>query len=125
MTANDSNVHSHIYVMLDAKNREMAVACPDYASGEDPAVVGWPICRMPKVDHASVVMNGASYLLRMMNSQNYQLRDENGQIVVQIIRRSLAGGWSIDAPDRFSPFILCGIFAFCRYLEQENELFIV
>lgn len=48
--------------------------------------------------------------------------DENGKI---IMRRGLCGGWLIDAFDDFSPEILCGIFVFCRYVEQENEFLIV
>ena len=28
---------------------------PDYAEGNDPTVVGWPLCRMPRVDHAKLV----------------------------------------------------------------------
>ena len=124
-TANDSDVRSHAYVMLDAQGREIAVAHPDYAKGEDPIEVGWPICRIPRVDHAFVDMDGTTYILNMLNSQNYQLMDEKEQRVVQIIHRGLCGGWIIDAIDSFSPAFLCGLFAFCRYIEQENELLVV
>ena len=120
-----ADVRSRVYVMLDAEDKEIAVARPDYAEGDDPAVVGWPICRMPRVDHAAVTIHGKQYLLTMQNSQNYTLKDAAGYSVVQIMHRGLAGGWNIDADEIFAPEILCGLFAFCRYIEQENELLIV
>ena len=43
----------------------------------------------------------------------------------RIMHRGLCGGWSIDADEAFSPGILCGLFAFCRYMEHENEFMIV
>lgn len=46
------------YVMLDPNGRTIASGKPDYAEGDDPAVVGWPICRMPRVDHATVTIEG-------------------------------------------------------------------
>ena len=123
--ANDADVRSHAYVLLDDLGIEIAVACPDYAEGDDPIVVGWPICRMPKVDHAWVDMGETTYLLHMFSSQNYQLMDKEGRIAVRIVHRGLTGGWNIDATDPFSPVFLCGLFAFCRYIEQENELLVV
>ena len=113
------------YVMLDPNGRTIASGKPDYAEGDDPAVVGWPICRMPKVDHAAVTIDGKPYALVMHNSQNYGLKDPAGYTVVQIMHRGLCGGWNIDTDEAFSPGILCGIFAFCRYMEQENEFVVV
>ena len=120
-----ADVRSHAYVMLNAKDEEIAVARPDYADGDDPAVVGWPICRMPRVDHAAVTIHGKQYLLTMQNSQNYTLRDRAGYIVVQIMHRGLIGGWNMEVDEDFAPEILCGLFAFCRYIEQENEFLVV
>ena len=31
----------------DVRNQLVGSACPGYADGDDPNVVGWPICRMP------------------------------------------------------------------------------
>lgn len=115
------NVHYRQYVMLDGDGKECAVARPDYAQGEDPAVAGWPLCRMLKVDHAQLTIGGKEYLLTMRNSQNYSLSEKTGKIIVQIMHRGLCGGWTIDAADIFLPEIICGIFIFCRYIEQENE----
>ena len=88
-------------------------------------MVRWPICRMPRVDHAAVTIDGKPYALVMHNSQNYGLNDPSGYTVVQIMHRGLCGGWDIDADEAFSPGILCGLFAFCRYMEHENEFMIV
>lgn len=124
-TANSSDVRAHAYVMLDAQGMEMAVGSPDYAEGEDPIVAGWPICRMPRVDHASIDLGEKICLLKMLNNRNYQLLDDKGQIVVQIVHKGLIGGWDIDASDCLSPTFLCALFAFCRYIEKENELLVV
>lgn len=123
--AKQADVRSRAYVMLDAQDREIAVARPDYAEGDDPAVAGWPICRMPRADHAALELHGRKYTLVMHNCQNYILRDTTGTIVVQIMHRGLTGGWNVEADDSLAPEILCGLFVFCRYLEQENELLVV
>ena len=120
-----SDVRFREYVILAQDGRKIASGKPDYAEGDDPAVVGWPICRMPKVDHAAVTIDGKPYALVMHNSQNYGLKDPAGYTVVQIMHRGLCGGWNIDTDEAFSPGILCGIFAFCRYMEQENEFVVV
>lgn len=113
------------YVMQDEKRKECAIARPNYAEGDDPAEVGWPINRMPKVDHAQVIMEGQEYCLVMQNSQNYTLADHTGNIVLRLLHRGLIGGWNIEADDCFSPEIVCGLFLFCRYIEQENEFITV
>ena len=120
-----SDVRFRRYVILDPAGAEIASGKPDYAQGDDPEVVGWPICRMPRVDHAAVTIDGKPYALVMHNSQNYGLKDPSGYTVVQIMHRGLCGGWNIDADEAFSPGILCGLFAFCRYMEHENEFMIV
>ncbi len=120
-----TDVRSLAYVMVDSLDHEIAIARPDYAEGDDPAVVGWPVCRMPHVDHAKIDMNGEEYMLVMHNSQNYALMDVSGRTIVQIVHRGLSGGWNIDTDESFTPEILCGFFVFCRYLEQENELILV
>lgn len=120
-----ADVRSRTYVMLDAEEKEIAVARPGYAEGDDPAVAGWPVCRLPRVDHAAVTIHGRKYLLTMQNSRNYTLRDRAGYIVVQIMHRGSTGGWDMDVDGDLAPEILCGLFAFCRYIEQENEFLVV
>lgn len=119
------NIRYRQYVMLDGSGKKRAIAKPDYAKEDDPSVAGWPICRMPKVDHAQLFIDRKEFLLTMKNSQNYFLSEKKGKIVVQIMHRGLYGGWDIDTAADFAPEILCGIFVFCRYIEQENEFLVV
>lgn len=119
------NVRFRQYVLTDIEGTECAVAKPDYAKDDDPEAVGWPVCRMPKVDHAQIQMRDNTYFLTMRNDQNYLLENAIGENVVQIFHRGLMGGWDIEANDDFSPEIICGIFVFCKYMEQENEFLVV
>ena len=113
------------YIMRDGAGRVCAVARPDYAEGDDPTKVGWPICRMPQVDHAALVLDGQEYSVTMHNSQHYAVKDASGETVIQILHKGFTGGWEIEANDVFEPQAICAVFSFCRYIEQENEFPIV
>lgn len=119
------NIYLREYTMIDASGDIVAVGKPDYAEGENPETAGWPICRMPHVNHANIHMAGSDYLMMMHNSQNYSLQNATGDILLRIVHRGFTGGWNIESKVDFKPEILCGFFAFCRYIEQENELMIV
>lgn len=112
------------YIFADHSNTRM-LGRPGYADGEDPLVNGWPICRMPRVDHARITIESEEYDLTMHNPQNYSMKDRTGYVILQIIHRGLTGGWQFHDDHGFAPEILCGIFAFCKYIEQENEFLIV
>ena len=118
------NVCYRQYILFDSSGNKCAVANPDYAKGDAPTVA-WPLCRMPRVDHAKIVYDKNEYLLVMQNDQNYLLSDKYGFYFIQIFHRGLAGGWDIKVMNDFSPEIICGIFVFCKYIEQENEFSIV
>lgn len=113
------------YILTDGRGEELALARPDYARGEEPELAGWPICRVPRVDRAQVCIREKEYRLRMENSQNYVLEDGTGGDAARIVHRGLTGGWRIRTEEDFSPGLVCGIFVFCRYIEQENEFLIV
>ncbi len=119
------DVRSRKYVMVDPEGKTIAAATPEYAPGDNPSVTGWPVCRMPLVDRAEIQILGCPYMLIMLNHQSYALKDRDGHCIVQIMHRGLTGGWNIAADEHFTVEILCGIFAFCRYIERENELLIV
>ena len=114
------NVRYRQYILFDGNGNKCAVANPGYAEGD-----GWPLCRMPRVDHANIVIDKNGYLLKMQNNQNYTLYDEFGKTVIQIFHRGLAGGWNIEVMNDFLPEMICGIFVFCKYIEQENEFLAV
>jgi hypothetical protein len=119
------NVRYRQYILFDGSGNTCAVANPDYAEWDDPTVVGWPLCRIPRVDHAKVVYDNNEYLLVMQNDQNYLLSDKFSKAVIQIFHRGLVGGWNIEVMNDFAPEIICGIFVFCKYIEQENEFLVV
>ena len=123
--ASSGDVRNREYILTNTKNQLIASARPGYADGDDPDVVGWPICRMPKVDHAEIVMNGKEYLLTMHNSQNYSLICNGNSEILRIMHKGIAGGWAVEDRYGFAPEMICGIFTFCRYIEQENEFLIV
>lgn len=119
------DVRFHRYVMKEPDGQQIAVANPGYCPGEDPDIALWPVCRMPRADRACLQLRDRDYTLTMLNSQNYILKDTEGQTVLQIVHRGIIGGWIIDTDLPERPEVFCGLFVFCRYLEQENELMIV
>ena len=49
--ASSGDVRNREYILTNNGNQLVCSARPGYADGDDPNVVGWPICRMPSVDH--------------------------------------------------------------------------
>lgn len=123
--ASIGDVRSREYILTDGERRLIGSARPGYADGDNPDVAGWPLYRMPKVDHAHLSVCETEYVLIMHNSQNYSLVDINDSEVLRITHKGIAGGWMVESNDDFAPEIICGIFIFCRYIEQENEFPIV
>lgn len=119
------DVRNRTYLLTDASGQVLGTGHPDYAPEEDPQIAGWPICRLPRVDRAAIRLGDDPYTLLMRNSQNYLMEDEGGKTVLQILHRGLTGGWDIEAEGCFSPAEICGLFVFCRYIEQENEFLVV
>lgn len=113
------------YILTDYRGSVVASALPGYARGEEPDVAGWPIHRMPKVDHAKVTIAGAEYMLTMCSSHEYTVKDASGEEILSIRHKGIAGGWIVEDDHGFAPEILCGIFVFSRYIEHENEFMIV
>ena len=123
--ASSGDVRNREYLLTDNENQLVGSARPGYADGDNPDVVGWPICRMPRVDHANVSIDEKKYILTMHNSQNYFLVDTNDSEALHIMHKGISGGWMVESNCGFTPEIICGIFIFCRYIEQENEFLIV
>lgn len=121
----NGDVRFREYRLLNPDGSIYATARPGYLTQDDPDVVGWPLCRMPKVDHAVVDLAEKKFLLVMQNSQNYLMERSDSSKFLQVLHRGLIGGWDIDTEEELLPGLICGIYVFCRYLEQENEVFIV
>lgn len=119
------DVRCRIYTLRNDRGKVLMEAHPGYAKDDDPDAVGWPICWAPKVDHADLLIDGTAYLLVMHNTQNYSLKDQSGASVLQIMHQGISGGWIIETSEPFGAQVLCGLFLFCRYIEQENEFIVV
>lgn len=119
------DVRQREYVLLDGQGHLVAAARPDYAPGQDPALEGWPVSHMPRVNQARLQMEGGSYQLTMENSQYYTLQDQEGNILLRLVHRGLLGGWNLETEANFGGGVLCGLFLFCRYIEKENEFMVV
>lgn len=119
------NATLRTYILKEPDGAVLMSGTPRYAEGEDPAVAGWPINRMPRVDSTDIQIGTCFSTLRMINNQNYVLTDTSGEELLHVLHRGITGGWSIEARDAFTPELLCGIFVFCRYMEQENEFLVV
>lgn len=122
---NYGDVRFREYVLMDKEGEVIALGYPDYAKEENPDEVGWPATRVPKVDHAEVYIGEKKYILEMQNSRNYKLKNCEEETVLQVVHKGICGGWNLEVKYKFPPEIICGIFLFCRYMEQENELLII
>ena len=122
---NSGDVRFREYVMLDTEGNVIVSGRPDYAKGENPDEAGWPAVRVPRVDHADIYMRDKKYSLEMHSCQNYSLKDCRGKIILQVMHKGICGGWNLVTDYDFVPEIICGLFLFCRYIEQENELLII
>lgn len=124
-TQSSGDVRLKEYRLTDTGDKPLATGHPNYAEGEAPEIAGWPISRLPRVDHAGISLNDTQLLLTMHNSLHYTVTDPEGDVLVEIVHKGLGGGWSIRTDEDFTPDLLCGFFVFCRYVEQENEFLIV
>ena len=122
---NSGDVRFREYVMLDTEGNVIVSGRPDYAKGENPDEAGWPAVRVPRVDHAEIYIKKKKYILEMHSCQNYSLKDCRGKIILQVMHKGICGGWNLVTDYDFVPEIICGLFLFCRYIEQENELLII
>ncbi len=112
------------YELIDKDGTIIAYGHPRYAVVDDPEVNGWPINRLPKVDHADIHLKD-DYILKMHNSQNYSLEDLQGNEVLRIMHKGIGGGWDIEEKKGFSAEEILGLFLFSRYIEQENDFLII
>ncbi len=120
-----TTVRDREYVIISPDGTEIAVALPEYAEGENPAEKGHPVCRMPRTDRARIHSQGREFLLSLERGNGCQLWDGSKKLLARFTRRGWGRGWGIEAADRLSPELVCGVFAFCQYLERENELIVV
>lgn len=120
LNGQEQGVEKKEYVLYDRDQSECAVARPAYCEEDAPNVAGWPVCRTPRADHARFCMAGRDCVLQMHDERHYSLQTSEG-LLVEMTHRGVLGGWDLRVSAGFSAVLLCGLFAFCRYLERENE----
>lgn len=119
------DIRNKEYIMTDGGDTVIAVGRPGYARGDGLEEAGRPVRGLPRIDRASLTVENQRFFLTMHDSRHYSLRDGKNDDILRILHKGLSGGWSIEDNHGFSLEIICGIFAFCRYIEQENEFLIV
>ncbi|MDF2886224.1 MAG: hypothetical protein K0R23_609 [Lacrimispora sp.] len=103
-----------IYILSDPLNQTLLSGSPVYLENLS-------LLSGPPVNHIILAMEHKVYDLFMRSSQEYCIMDENSWVTVRLEHRIKEGGWFVEADPEFSPFILMGLFIFCRYLDKENE----
>ncbi len=87
------NVRLRIFTLNNNNGEVLMEAHPCYAKDDDPDIVGWPICRTPKIDHADLSIGDIGYPLVMHNNQNYSLKIRLALLYCKsCTRESLADG---------------------------------
>lgn len=99
----------HEYLLEDDSGKILLRAQPVFLPKAAPS----------RIDHAQLHLYGAAFRLVMADRQHYYLEDSSGRRPWQLVHRGLVGGWCMDTRLPCSAQILCGLFLFCRYLEQE------
>ncbi len=79
----------------------------------------------PRIDHVKIDTKHKAYVLTMKSSQECRLVDEDNWKVAEILHNGTEGGWKIEAEPLFTPYVLMGLYIFCRYLDKENEFITV
>lgn len=120
LNGQEQGVEKKEYVLYDRDQSECAVARPAYCEEDASNVAGWPVCRTPRADHARFCMAGRDCVLQMHDERHYSQQTSEG-LLVEMTHRGVLGGWDLRVSAGFSAVLLCGLFAFCRYLERENE----
>lgn len=110
------------YLLCRMDGSVCASAIPLYAAEEKLSENGFPVCRMPGVDHAVISMQGKAFVLTRRKWGEYILQDENGQVLMQILHVGALGRqYEIETFSDWEPEIIAGIVQFSRYMERENE----
>ena len=103
-----------IYVLSDALNQTILSGSLVYPENLS-------LLNDRPVNQIMFTMDHKIYHLFMRSSQEYCIMDEDSWVAARLSHSIKGGGWYVEADPVFSPFILMGLFIFCRYLDRENE----
>ena len=97
-------------------------AAPFYAAEERLTENGFPVCRMPRVDHALMDIQGKTCVLIRKKWGEYVLQDEGGKVLMQIqYTGALGRQYEINTFSTWKPEMIAGIVQLSYYMERESE----
>ncbi len=97
-------------------------AAPFYAAEERLTENGFPVCRMPRVDHVLMDIQGKTCVLIRKKWGEYVLQDEGGKVLMQILYAGALGlQYEIETFSTWKPEMIVGIVQLSRYMERESE----
>ena len=83
---------------------------------------GFPVCRMPRVDHALMDIQGKTCVLIRKKWGEYVLQDEGGKVLMQIqYTGALGRQYEINTFSTWKPEMIAGIVQLSYYMERESE----
>ena len=103
-----------IYVLSDPLNQTILSGIPIYSDNLS-------LLSGMSVNQIRLTMEHRLYDLFMRSTREFCIMDDNSWVAVRLEHCTEGGGWYVEADPVFSPFILMGLFIFCRYLDKENE----
>lgn len=103
-----------MYILSDSLNQIILSGSPGHSKN-------LTILSEPHLNQIKITLEHRMYNLFMKNSQECLMMDENSWVAARLTHRGTGGGWLLEADPSFSPYILMGLFIFCRYLDKENE----
>lgn len=97
-------------------------AAPFYAAEERLPENGFPVCRMPRVDHILMEIQGKTCVLIREKWGEYVLQDVGGQVLMRIrYTGALGRQYEIDTFSTWKPEMIAGIVQLSHYMERESE----
>lgn len=110
------------YLIRGMDGSVYASAAPFYAAEEKLSENGFPVCRMPRVDHAVLDIRGKAFVLIRRKWGEYVLQDEKDQVLMQIRYTGVIGQqYEIETFAAWEPEMIAGIVQLGRYMERESE----
>ena len=109
-----SGNREQMYILSDSLNQIILSGSPGYSKN-------LTISSEPHLNQIKITLEHRIYNLFMKNTQECLMMDENSWVSAKLTHRGTGGGWLLEADPVFSPYILMGLFIFCRYLDKENE----
>lgn len=115
---NTGKIPKCTYTLMDPLNQVVLTGYPTYNKN-------YIALNAPRINHIKLFMNHKIYELSMKDNLECNLVDQSNYNIANLVHNKKGGGWLLKADPVFSPYILMGLFLFCRYLDKENEFIMI